>query len=230
MRNLSLIVAVAIVLLPVFSISGQSQENCSVLMKTIGERYVGECSKGLAHGDGEAWGTDHYIGAFKKGLPQGKGIYNYADGSVYEGMWLKGLRHGTGKYTFRYRGSDSIQEGQWVDDKFIGKKEDVQGYKLITQRAVERYKVYRISDGNEIRVHLRPIASGTLDVTNLQITGSSGIETEFLNSQMEFRNCEYPFRLRVTFNKWSKLKTVRVDTSLELEILRPGIWLVEIGA
>lgn len=230
MRNLSFVMAAAIVLLPVLSVHGQEQENCSVLMKNIGERYVGECSKGLAHGDGEAWGVDHYIGAFRKGLPQGKGIYYYADSSVYEGMWSKGLRHGTGKYTFSYRGSDSIQEGQWVDDRFIGKKEDVLGYKLITQRAVERYRVYRISDGNEIRVHLRPITSGTLDVTNLQITGSSGIETEFLNSQMEFRNCEYPFRLRVTFNKWSKLKTVRVDTSLEVEILRPGIWLVEIGA
>lgn len=230
MRNLSLILALAILLLTVFSVSGQGQGDCSVLMKNIGERYMGECNKGLAHGAGEAWGVDHYKGSFKKGLPQGKGIYYYADSSVYEGMWSKGLRHGTGKYTFRYMGSDSIQEGQWVDDRFIGKKEDVQGYKLITQRAVERYRVYRISDGNEIRVHLRPMNSGSLDVTNLQITGSSGIETEFLNSQMEFRNCEYPFRLRVTFNKWSKLKTVRVDTSLEVEILRPGIWLVEIGA
>jgi hypothetical protein len=230
MKNLSFILVVAIGLLPVFTVDGQEQAGCTVLMKNISERYVGECSNGLAHGDGEAWGIDHYIGAFKKGLPQGKGIYYYADSSVYQGMWSKGLRHGTGKYTFRYRGSDSIQEGQWVDDRFIGKKEDVQGYKLITQRAVERYRVYRISDGNEIRVHLRPMNSGSLDVTNLQITGSSGIETEFLNSQMEFRNCDYPFRLRVTFNKWSKLKTVRVDTSLELEILRPGIWMVEIGA
>jgi len=230
MKNLSFILVVAIGLLPVFTVDGQEQAGCTVLMKNISERYVGECSNGLAHGDGEAWGIDHYIGAFKKGLPQGKGIYYYADSSVYQGMWSKGLRHGTGKYTFRYRGSDSIQEGQWVDDRFIGKKEDIQGYKLITQRAVERYRVYRISDGNEIRVHLRPMNSGSLDVTNLQITGSSGIETEFLNSQMEFRNCDYPFRLRVTFNKWSKLKTVRVDTSLELEILRPGIWMVEIGA
>jgi len=230
MRNLSLILTVATVLLPAFSLHGQTQETCSVLLKNIDERYVGECSKGLANRKGEAWGVDHYTGSFKKGLPQGKGIYHYADSSVYDGMWLKGLRHGTGKYTFRYRGSDSIQEGQWVDDKYIGRKEDVQGYRLITQRAVERYKVYRISDGNEIRVHLRPMNSGSLDVTNLQITGSSGIETEFLNSQMEFRNCEYPFRLRLTFNKWSKLKTVRVDTSLEVEILRPGIWLVEIGA
>jgi hypothetical protein len=230
MRNLSIILVVATMLLPVFRVHGQEQTGCAVLMKNISEKYVGECRKGLAHGDGEAWGIDHYTGAFKKGLPNGKGTYVWADSSVYEGLWSKGERYGTGKYTFSYRGADSIQEGQWVDDKFIGKKEDVLGYKLITQRAVERYKVYRISDGNEIRVHLRPIASGTLDVTNLQITGSSGIETEFLNSQMEFRNCEYPFKLRVTFNKWSKLKTVRVDTSLELEILRPGIWLVEIGA
>lgn len=217
-------------LLQVVSGTLMAQDQCAVLMKSISGRYVGECNKGLAHGEGEAWGVDHYRGVFKKGLPQGEGTYYYADSSVYEGMWIKGVRHGTGKYTFRYKGADSIQEGQWVDDKFFGTKEDVQGYRLITQRAVERYHVYRISDGNEIRVHLKSITSGTLDVTNLQITGSSGLETEFLNSQMEFRNCEYPFKLRVTFNKWSKLKTVRVDTSIELEILRPGVWLVDIGA
>lgn len=230
MRNFTYIFTVTAFLLPMFTVTTVAQDQCAVLMKSIGDRYVGECSKGLAHGEGEAWGADHYRGGFKKGFPQGKGVYFYSDSSVYEGMWLKGLRHGTGKYTFMYKGADSIQEGQWVDDKFIGKKEDVLGYRMISQRAVERYRVYKISDGNEIRVHLRPLNSGTLDVTNLQITGSSGIETEFLNSQMEFRNCEYPFRLRVTFNKWSKLKTVRVDTSLELEILRPGVWLVEIGA
>lgn len=230
MRNLCFSFAVTAFLLLLFPAAVPAQDRCTVLMKSISDRYVGECNKGLAQGDGEAWGVDHYRGTFKKGFPQGKGTYYYADSSVYEGMWVKGLRHGIGKYTFRYKGADSIQEGHWVDDKFIGKKEDVLGYKLITQRAVERYRIYRISEGNEIRVHLKPITSGTLDVTNLQITGTSGIETEFLNSQMEFRNCEYPFRLRVTFNKWSKLKTVRVDTSLEVEILRPGVWLVEIGA
>ncbi|MDX9729357.1 MAG: hypothetical protein RBT50_08845 [Bacteroidales bacterium] len=212
------------------AVTGSSQERCTVLVKEISEKYVGECKKGLAHGTGEARGVDHYTGAFRKGMPHGKGTYIYADSSVYVGMWSKGQRHGDGKYTFRYLGKDSIQDGLWTRDKYMGKNETVQGYKVISTKAMERYRVYRYTDGEEIRVLLKPMTSGTLDVTNLQITGSSGIETEFLNSQMEFRNCEFPFKLRVSFNKWSKLKTVRVDTSIDLEITQPGVWIIEIGA
>jgi hypothetical protein len=212
------------------TLRASSQEKCSVLMKSIAERYQGDCKKGLADGAGEAWGTDHYRGSFKKGLPHGKGTYEYADGSLYEGMWSKGQRHGAGKLTFRYNGSDSIQDGLWTNDEFKGNKTVDQDYRIITMRSIERYRVYRYSDGNEIRVILKPMSSGSLEVSNLQITGSSGYESEFLNSQMEFRTCDYPFKLRVTFNKWSKLKTVRVDASIELEILIPGVWIVEIGA
>lgn len=215
-----------VLLLPV-TIAAQDQ--CVVLMESISDRYEGGCRKGLANGKGEAWGIDHYTGSFKKGLPSGKGVYEYADGSVYEGMWSKGLRDGTGMLTFKYEGADSIQQGLWKDDKFVGDRETSQGYSVVMKRSVERYRVYRYSDGNEIRVHLKPIDSGSLDVTNLQIVGSSGSETPFLNSQMEFRNCDYPFRLRVSFKKWSKLKTVRVDTEFEVMILKPGVWLVEIG-
>ena len=206
------------------------QGQCTVLLEGIADRYEGGCKKGLADGEGEAWGTDHYKGSFRKGLPNGKGTYEYSDGRVYVGNWAKGLRQGEGRLTFRTNGADSIREGIWNNDEYSGKKPEGPGYKLIMSRAIERYRVYRFSDGNEIRVLLKPITSGALEVSNLQITGSSGYESEFLNSQMEFRNCDYPFKLRVTFNKWSKLKTMRVDATIELEILRPGVWQVEIGA
>ena len=218
------------VLIFVISSALYCQDQCAVLLKGIADRYEGACKNGLADGEGEAWGTDHYRGSFRKGLPHGKGTYNYADGSVYVGTWARGLRQGEGRLTFRSHGADSIREGVWKNDEYSGKVPEGPGYKLIMSRAIERYRVYRYSDGNEIRVLLKPITSGSLEVSNLQIIGSSGYESEFLNSQMEFKNCDYPFRLRVTFNKWSKLKTMRVDATIELEILRPGVWLVEIGA
>jgi len=213
-----------------FTVTVNSQDPCTVLMKNIADKYEGGCKNGLADGAGEAWGIDHYLGTFNKGLPHGKGKYEYADGSVYEGSWSKGLRHGSGRFAFKYNGADSIQEGLWTKDEYKGNRATQQEYRIVTMRSVERYRVQRYSDGNEIRVLLKPIDAGSLDVTNLQIVGSSGIETEFLNSQMEFRNCEYPFRLRITFNKWSKLKTMRVNTSIELEIIKPGVWIIEVGA
>jgi hypothetical protein len=230
MKNFGRFLMLTAALLSGTGLTVSSQVQCTVLAVKISERYAGECKNGLAHGTGEAWGTDHYAGSFRKGLPHGKGVYTYADSSVYTGMWSKGERHGNGKYTFRYVGKDSIQEGLWTRDKYMGKNETVQGYKVIATKAMERYRVYRYTDGLEVRVLLKPMTSGTLDVSNLQITGSSGYETDFLNSQMEFRNCEFPFKLRVSFNKWSKLKTVRVDTSIDLEITEPGVWIVEIGA
>lgn len=230
MKNLSRYFTIAAAFLLGSGAVAFSQDGCAVLMKGISEKYVGECKKGVANGAGEAWGEAHYAGAFKKGLPDGKGTYTYADSSVYTGSWSKGLRHGNGKYTFKYRGSDSIQEGLWTKDSYIGKKETGLGYSVIASKAVERYRVYRYTDGDEVRILLKPMTSGSLDITNLQITGSSGYETEFLNSQMEYKNCEFPFKVRVSFNKWSKLKTFRVDTTLELEITKPGVWIVEIGA
>jgi hypothetical protein len=230
MKNPGSFFTITALLLLGVNINIMSQDRCAVLMKDISERYVGECRNGLAHGVGEAWGVDHYAGAFKKGLPHGKGTYTYADSSVYVGAWSKGQRHGNGKYTFKYMGTDSIQEGMWTRDIYKGQQKSSKGYSIISSRAMERYRVYRYTDGEEIRVHLKPITSGTLEVSNLQITGSSGYESEFLNSHMEFRNCQFPFRLRVSFLKWSKLKTVRVDTYIELEITEPGVWIVEIGA
>jgi hypothetical protein len=141
-------------------------------MESIAVRYVGGCKNGLADDAGEAWGTDHYRGSFKKGLPQGKGTYEYADGSVYEGMWAKGIRQGEGKHAFKYDGTDSIQEGVWIKDKYAGKKAEGPGYKIVMSCSIERYRVCRYSDGNEISVVLKPVTSGALDVSNLLIIGS----------------------------------------------------------
>mmetsp|Transcript_26089 Transcript_26089/g.79302 ORF Transcript_26089/g.79302 Transcript_26089/m.79302 type:complete len:944 (+) Transcript_26089:1-2832(+) len=42
---------------------------------------------------------DSYNGPFDDGQPHGHGICKYADGSVYEGGWVRGLRHGHGTLT-----------------------------------------------------------------------------------------------------------------------------------
>eukprot|EP01016_Furgasonia_blochmanni_P006354 TRINITY_DN12554_c0_g1_i1.p2 TRINITY_DN12554_c0_g1~~TRINITY_DN12554_c0_g1_i1.p2 ORF type:complete len:147 (-),score=23.02 TRINITY_DN12554_c0_g1_i1:59-499(-) len=68
-------------------------------------------------------------------------VENYADGSIYEGGMLNGLRHGQGKFSYksggRYEGSwvhgkmegfgtlyyangQKAYEGEWCEDKFHG--------------------------------------------------------------------------------------------------------------
>jgi hypothetical protein len=42
--------------------------------------------------------------------PEGEGIYSWSDGSVYEGSWHEGLKHGWGKYTWP---NGAQYKGEW---------------------------------------------------------------------------------------------------------------------
>jgi len=48
----------------------------------------------------------------------GIGIYQYKDGSVYDGKWERGKRHGQGIYKYS---DGTFYEGEWKDDKQHGK-------------------------------------------------------------------------------------------------------------
>ena len=49
-------------------------------------------------------------------IPEGLGRMTYKDGSVYEGEWKNGMRHGKGVF----RGSDgSVQDGIWQEGRFL---------------------------------------------------------------------------------------------------------------
>ena len=64
-------------------LSAQNKKDTSkVLMPSIGNTYIGPLKKGLASGNGEAFGIHHYIGMFKYGKPNGKGTYYYNDSMV----------------------------------------------------------------------------------------------------------------------------------------------------
>ena len=41
---------------------------------------------------------DTYAGGWVNALPDGEGVYKWADGSEYSGDWLKGQKHGVGRY------------------------------------------------------------------------------------------------------------------------------------
>lgn len=47
----------------------------------------------------------------------GEGHCRYTDGSVYEGEWLRDMRHGNGRMTLH---DGTVYEGQWKDDKLHG--------------------------------------------------------------------------------------------------------------
>lgn len=42
---------------------------------------------------------DEYKGQFKDDELNGKGVYHHANGDVFEGMWIRGKKHGRGEMT-----------------------------------------------------------------------------------------------------------------------------------
>src|SRR4030095_7379997 len=114
--------AAGIVLL-LLSFTAYSQ-TCEIDKESLKGTYTGDCKKNKAHGKGKAVGIDTYEGEFKNGIPDGQGTYTWNNKNVFEGKYLKGLREGRGKMTMKRAGAqDSVIEGFWKKDAYIGKNE-----------------------------------------------------------------------------------------------------------
>jgi len=61
-----------------------------------GNAYQGEIQDETAHGQGESQGRNHYKGGFDKGMKHGRGIYTWADGTVYQGEFAQDEAVGIG--------------------------------------------------------------------------------------------------------------------------------------
>ena len=74
--------------------------------------------------------NDKYVGEFKFGKSNGKGVYTYANGSRYVGEFKDDKNNGQG--TFYAPNGSILNQGIWVDDRFVGSASVQQ----VTNRAV----------------------------------------------------------------------------------------------
>ena len=208
-------------------LSMTAQTNCKVLLPALDSIYDGKCKKGLAHGNGEAWGDFHYTGKFKNGYPEGKGRAEYNDGTVYEGSWEKGLRHGEGKLYFVENGEKLLSHGIWENDEF---KAEIlpPPYQVIRQRNVNRLRVYKEGEGLNVVTFftnsLGGVASAPLD---LQVSGDSGSEIRAGN-KISYEDVTLPFKGRIRYNSWNQLRTQQFEVYLEIQVNEAGRWVIEI--
>lgn len=198
------------------------QTDCRVLKPEISLIYKGECKNGLAHGNGSASGRDNYEGEFRKGYPQGQGIYTWSSGEVYDGAWKKGMRHGNGEYSFFINGKDSVTYGQWVNDVFVGISES-NAVKVIMKRNVVRYNAQRKGIGNQVFVKIMMHGVLNTDVEDLMFISNRGSEVQY-NQFVGYEQVEFPFWGKVTYRTWNQLKTIQVEVLFEFEIIYPGNW------
>jgi len=202
-----------------------SQNTCTVLMEGISGVYKGKCKKGFANGKGIATGKDTYEGHFKKGLPNGFGTYKWESGEVYIGKWKKGKRNGMGKYTFQFNNKDSVLEGIWKNDKYLGPKPKRPKVHLV--RSVDRYNIQRISDGNQIRINF--LRSNAVNpVRNLIIDSNYGHYTKDYNSYV-FENVKFPFNCSIRYTTLTKLGKSSFSAQFEFTIYEEGSWSVTLN-
>jgi hypothetical protein len=220
---MSKLIVIAMFLIMGGYVSGQTSE-CKVLMPQISGKYSGDCKKGLANGVGEAQGVDIYRGHFSKGLPNGKGVYTWADGSFYDGDWKYGLKNGDGRLVKK----DSVITGIWKDDRYQGKKPEP-SFKIISSRNVTRY-VFTKSVESDSGVRIKVLLGGrdNSEIEDFSLAYSNG--SEYKNVGVYgVQNCSVPYDVTVRYRTWNQLHSVQYDVLFEFTITSPGTWNLTIN-
>jgi hypothetical protein len=209
----------------IFTTQVHAQQNeCKVNLPAISGTYSGGCKNGLASGKGIAKGTDSYEGQFSKGMPDGRGIYKWADGSYYEGQWNKGMREGKGKMTYK----DSVVNGYWKEDKYLGEKL-IPPYKVDYNMGVSRSSIMKTASSvNGVRIRLLQSGGDNTGIQDLSLTYSSGDEYRTGNVY-GIQNTLFPLEVRVRYRTWNQFHTTQFNVSFEFTINDPGTWEVNIS-
>ena len=220
--------------LVIFSSSLFSQD-CSVAIESLKGTYTGDCKKGMAEGKGKATGADSYEGHFKAGFPDGEGVYTWSNGNAYSGSFSKG--HLTGKgimYHKNHNGTDSIQDGYWKNDKFIGKY--LVPYKVnslssgVTQVTVKRKK--DALDFNRVNILVFNTTSSTasfnipatkMKVDNVIMSSGSFTRTEFY----EYSKKTETILFDVTYPAHMQLRIA--SELVDIDLFEEGGYIIEVN-
>ncbi len=189
-------------------------QDCAVEKESIKGTYTGDCKNGKAHGKGKAIGADTYEGDFKSGLPDGTGSYVWSNNDRYTGKFVKGLKDGKGTLVYkRTNATDSIVEGYWKKDNYVGKYEKpyviYYSSKSITQTEIELKK----GDGfKQITFFISNTSGGgstlngelpRMTVDDIQVTKGSYGRTlansdHVKKTELIIYDVVYPIRMKVT--------------------------------
>jgi len=217
---------ISVLLIFSYSIFAQAEtSDCKVLLKEIADVYKGECKKGLAHGQGYAEGWDTYEGSFKKGLPDGKGKYLWNSGNVYVGEWKKGAMEGKGVLTIKTQEGDSIVEGYWKDNDYIGVTARPITYKILENRGIPRTNFYKVDDSGDKIEFFFTMMGNNLTPQNLQYYMTTGTESSMF---IGYNNVEFPVTCYMTYQATNQLGSDILDYSLTFEIYESGTWEIHL--
>ncbi|MBI5011167.1 MAG: hypothetical protein HZB98_16265 [Bacteroidia bacterium] len=196
-------------------------------MPEISATYIGECKNGLAHGKGTATGTDRYEGQFNKGLPHGKGTYSWSTGTTYIGEWSKGLRDGEGQMIYPALKGDSIVNGYWKGNTYIGEK-NIPAYVIVRKDDLLGINFRKMGEENTVIIKFMRKGQINSQVYNLQVTSTSG--TRFKSGTYEgIQSVRYPFDLKITYTTNNPISRASFDVVFECTINEAGKWEITLN-
>ncbi len=195
-----------------------------VLIPTINKKYKGNVKKGLAHGEGEAWGeTDHYKGMFKKGYPHGKGIYTWGNGNKYNGEFVKGKMSGQGELRIKQETKpDSVLTGYFKNNDYIGKYKEP--YRTFSEQGIRKVDFQK--NAGEINQVAIMVYAGGQQIAAQQISVRDPKNTikENRGGNLTLTNVVFPLeQVNVSFS------VGQFSYNLTFEIFEEGNWTVIIS-
>ncbi len=233
-------------------------QDCKVLLPAIADKYQGDCSKGKASGIGTAEGKDKYTGNFADGLPDGEGVYIWANGTTYTGSFAKGKMEGKGSMAYKKPGkADSVVAGYWKKDEYLGASEKPYTVGLRTKN-ISRVEVVKeakaLPSDSYIIITTQSTTGGTANMSDSKTvmvknpTGSGDVPYTTnggVSAVPEVSNIlisQGSFSQKVAISATQKVKTIRLmdvvypfkariqmgNQETEVLIAQPGAWKINI--
>jgi hypothetical protein len=224
MKNQYLLLKGVIFFAALFSSLQLAAQNtdCKVVMPEISGTYVGDCKRGLAHGNGTATGTDRYEGRFSKGLPNGTGTYTWSNGTLYSGEWSKGIREGRGEMKYITLRGDSVVNGYWKAGNYAG-KENTPSYLVIRKDNLLSANFRKTGTDDGVTIKLMMKGQVNSRVGGLSIVSSSG--TNYKAGRYEgIQSVRYPLDIKITYRTNNPISRSSFDVVFECTINEPGRW------
>lgn len=209
-------------------------QDCAVEQASIRGTYTGDCKKGKANGKGKSVGIDRYEGDFKAGLPDGNGIYTWSNGNSFTGHFVKGIKQGKGLLTLKRSGTeDSVIDGYWKNDAYIGKYEQPYTVYFKSKLVTEFEVSYKKDAFSQITFFVTNTSGGTqtpfngyyprLKVDEIQL--SYGRYGRLMINDVHTKKTEsilsdvtYPIRMKVIIDK----------EEVEIEFREAGSYVVDL--
>ena len=220
MKNIFLLSVVFCAL--TFTGLGQKNEG-PVLKKELAGKYVGGLKNGLAQGRGTATGWDTYTGNFKKGLPNGEGVYTDSEGNIYKGSFVNGLKDGKGELTLRGMEKDLILNGYWEADKFNG-QDKREPYEVSNKTGSVTPRIFSTGSGNGVEITIIDPVTHNYITGNILLSGQASLRTTF--GRYYYEDATFPLEFDIQYICNNRIGTSTTDNTIRIKINKPGYWVI----